>query len=102
MRVWFLNLLAEFELEGRTPPLRGVIAARKAAAKVAPMLLPAGDARLVADRRYEGERARLWCPTPVALTQVREAGLVADPAPDEATLRRVNHRAGFEPSLTHL
>lgn len=92
-------MLAEFELAGRAAPLRGVVAARKAAGKVAPMLVPAGDERMAPDRRYEGQPARLWCPTTVALRQVREAGLVAAPAPDETTLRRVNHRACFESLL---
>ena len=35
---------------------------------------------------------RAWCPTPVALSRLAEAGVKAEPHPEARVLRRVNHR----------
>jgi phosphoribosylaminoimidazole carboxylase (NCAIR synthetase) len=35
---------------------------------------------------------RAWCPTPLALADLRRRGVEPEPHPDQAVLRRVNHR----------
>jgi len=98
---WSLNLDAELELLRGRP---GYVAQRKLLAQLAEhgasakALLGPEDFELAADRGRlsVAERAavvgRAWCPTPMAIAQMRACGVEPEPHPSAAVLRRVNHR----------
>jgi hypothetical protein len=94
---WILNLDAELELARGRP---GYVAQRKLIAQLAEhgqssrALLGPGDV-LLTDAPAGASlprRGRAWCPTPLALANLRERGVTPEPHPDAAVLRRVNHR----------
>jgi hypothetical protein len=94
---WVLNLDAELELARGRP---GYVAQRKLVAQLAEhgrssqRLLGPQDVLLEQLAREQASRfiGRCWCPTPMALAQLRSAGVEPEPHPDAAVLRRVNHR----------
>jgi hypothetical protein len=101
---WVLNLDAELELARGRP---GYVAQRKLLqqlathGKGAEQLLGPGDVLLVPGAHVDPHlRGRAWCPTPLALEQLRAAGVQPEPHPDAATLRTVNHRL-FAHQLGH-
>ena len=98
---WVLNLDVELELlRGK----RGYVAPRKLTEQLAShgqsarRLLGPSDVlveqagSLTASER-EDLRGRCWCPSPLALEQLRRAGVEPEPHPSAEVLRRVNHRA---------
>lgn len=94
---WHLNLDAEYALAAgslRYRPTEDLRRQVEAAGRNVPCLRP-GDVRL--GELPEGASAaawmgRAWCPTEAALALLRSRGVPVPPAPDEAILRRVNHR----------
>ncbi len=96
---WVFNLDAELELARGRP---GYVAQRKLVAQLAEhgaasrQLLSARDRELGASDWQPAEAAafigRAWCPTPLALAALRQAGVEPEPHPDASVLRRVNHR----------
>jgi hypothetical protein len=96
---WVLNLDAELELSRGRP---GYVPQRKLLAQLAEhgassrQLLGPGDVLLddsPPTRPLTDCIGRAWCPTPMALSRMRAAGVTPEPHPDPASLRRVNHRA---------
>lgn len=94
---WVLNLDAELELARGRP---GYVPQRKLVAQLAQhgrssrrLLGPEDVLALELTReRAPGFVGRCWCPTPLALAQLHGAGVEAEPHPEAAVLRRVNHR----------
>lgn len=99
---WVLNLDAELELLRGRP---GYVAQRKLTEQLAQhgrssrALLGPHDAllaELAAAERDASSRSELlgrcWCPTPLALQALRDAGIEPEPHPSAQVLRRVNHR----------
>lgn len=96
---WVLNLDAELELARGRP---GYVPQRKLLAQLAEhggssrALLGPHDLLLerhAAPREIPaGFVGRTWCPTPLALTSLRQHGVESEPHPDASVLRRVNHR----------
>lgn len=94
---WVLNLDAEFELAkpGYQPKQRllAQLAEHGAASKrlLGPgdVLVARGEAAISTPADFVG---RAWCPTPSALATLAAHGVVSEPHPDAAVLRRVNHR----------
>lgn len=99
---WVLNLDAELELEGVTPPARMRDALSSARERLASML-PEGD--IVLDRDDDdaarGLEGRAWCPTRSALARLERAGARAPDAPRMRVLRTVNER-GLAFEIAHL
>jgi len=92
--LWCLNLDAEDELRhglGYTPR-QATLAAVAAARAGALSLLAPGDVLLddAPTAAHTGRVGLSWCPTPTALARLRAAGARVPPAPDLATLQRVN------------
>lgn len=94
--VWVFNLDAELELARGRP---GYVAQRKLATQLAVhgkssrRLLGPDDVELGAGVTPPRALGRAWCPTPLALSALRRAGVAPEPHPDASVLRRVNHRA---------
>jgi hypothetical protein len=99
---WVLNLDAELELLRGRP---GYVAQRKLTEQLAQhgrssrALLGPHDILLAELGRAEREvlprrelRGRCWCPTPLALKLLLDAGIEPEPHPSAQVLRRVNHR----------
>jgi hypothetical protein len=98
---WVLNLDVELELlRGK----RGYVAPRKLTEQLAShgqsarrllgpsdVLVEQAGSLSASDR--QGLRGRAWCPSPIALEQMRSAGIEPEPHPSAEVLRRVNHRA---------
>src|SRR5690606_10945335 len=63
--------------------------------------LPPGDAVIAGEGSAHGMEGRAWCPTPLALEQLTEAGARLPETPSVDVLRRVNER-GFAFDLAHL
>lgn len=92
---WVLNLDAELELARGRP---GYVAKRKLTAQLlehgglSKRLLGPDDIELGPGIDATSRVGRAWCPTPLALAQLRAYGASPEPFPDAAVLRRVNHR----------
>jgi hypothetical protein len=93
---WVLNLDAELEL---APTRSSYVPRSKLTAQLAEYghdsrALLGPDDILVGSgsNNPEGLIGRAWCPTPRALSALAAAGIVPEPHPDAAVLRRVNHR----------
>ncbi len=101
-RAWVLNLDAELELEGITPPERMRESLAAAQARLAAML-PPDD--VVVDRDPDavarGLEGRAWCPTTSALARLARAGARVPDAPPMRVLREVNER-GLAFAVAHL
>lgn len=97
-RAWVLNFDAEFELarpKSYTPRKSVRAAVRQHRARALHLLGP--DDVLVDEgdelpEELEGLAGRAFCPTPRALSLLRAAGAVPEPAPSLEILRRVNDR----------
>lgn len=91
---WVLNLDAELELArpGYTPAGK-VLQQLDRFGQASRALLGPRDVLVTSDTRLQsGYAGRAWCPTPLALAQLRSAGAVPEPSPLPAVIRRVNHR----------
>ena len=112
-RVWLLNLDADAELATRghyTPAKRMKAKVATLQPKVMSLLGPS-DMTLQqwtsawahsARRPSPSPRGFAWCPTPRAVEQLSDAGVLSPLAPSMEVLRRVNHRAfcqGLGPTL---
>lgn len=93
---WVLNLDAELELARGKPgyvPRQKLLSQLAEHGKSSRHLLGPGDVLLgETSEPVAGKLGRAWCPTPLALAQLAAHGIPAEPHPDAATLRRVNHR----------
>ncbi len=93
---WLFNLDAELELARGRP---GYVPQRKLVAQLAEHgqssrhLLGRRDFELGREVPQSTDVGRAWCPTPLAVAALRQAGVEPEPHPDAAVLRRVNHRA---------
>ncbi len=93
--VWRLNLDAELELargHAGYMPQRKLLLQLAEHGKSAERLVGPNDVLLSALTALGDYTGRAWCPTPLALAELRAAGVEPEPHPDAATLRRVNHR----------
>lgn len=94
---WVLNLDAELELARpgfSYVPRTKLVQQLAAFGGASRALLGPHDVLLGADGALLGPdfTGRAWCPTPLALARMAEAGVPAEPHPLPAVLRRVNHR----------
>lgn len=96
---WILNLDAELELSRGRPgyvPQRKLLAQLAEHGRSSRQLLGPEDVLLEhpahSFQPLAGYVGRAWCPTPLALARMRALGVVPEPHPDAAILRRVNHR----------
>jgi phosphoribosylaminoimidazole carboxylase (NCAIR synthetase) len=92
---WVFNLDAELELARGRP---GYVSPRKLASQLAThgqssrQLLGEADVEIGRTPPPPGALGRAWCPTPLALVALRDAGVEPEPHPEPSVLRRVNHR----------
>jgi hypothetical protein len=93
---WVLNLDAELELERPEFPYVPRVKLLEQLARYGAgsrALLGAGDRLLGAEIGGSSDFVgRAWCPTPLAMRRLAEAGISPEPYPEAAVLRRVNHR----------
>lgn len=94
-RVWVLNPDAERELAGATQSTARHVAQMRERAELFAFLTLGEPSVLAVDlggRRFSGELALAWCPTPSVLEAARRSGLAAGRAPSLEILRRVNDK----------
>lgn len=96
MRVWWINLDADDELDRGVAQTLGAEARARMQAMREGLrggLVPVGD--VVLTERMEapsGAQGVAWCPTPAAVRALHRAGARVPATPPAAVLRRVNHR----------
>jgi len=92
---WVLNLDAELELArpgfDYVPRVK-LLQQLSVYGQGSRALLGARDALVREGERLSGFVGRAWCPTPLALGRLADAGAPPEPHPEAQVLRRVNHR----------